>query len=320
MRTIGLDHGNGYCKAHDGATTVVFPSVAGPAVSITFRSRLQEPRAGDLLIHTRGRGWFVGELALRQSPSPVAVRGQERDPEMLRVLMLGALYRLAVPNEERLRVITGLPVDWYHPAVIGPTKAALLGQHDCAINGEVRRWTVEACECYPQPFGTVAYEVLRAGGDGTIAGHAVGVIDVGFGTTNLARFDELEYVQVASASIEAGIGLACELVAREVAERYRVELGRAAAERALGTGIVEVAGRLHPIPEVRDRALATVEEAIAAAVGRLWGNARQLYAIKVTGGGGHVLGDRLARRYPQASTVPQPQVANAIGFWLYGRL
>lgn len=320
MRTIAIDHGNGYLKASDGRARLLFPSVVGPAITIAFRSKLADQHPEDVVVYSRGRSWFVGELAERHSPNPVPARGQDRDPELLRILTLGALHRLGVPAGERLRLIGGLPISWYHPAAIGALKAALAGRHECGVNGLALDWEVVGSEWYPQPFGALAYEVLRPGGDGSIASRPVGVIDIGYGTTNLARFDALEYLPAASTSIDAGVAAACELLAREVAERYRLDLGPREAQAALRTRVIEVAGHPKPVGELCDRALAVVEDAIAAAVTRLWGNTRQLYRIMLAGGGAHLLGERLLARYPHAQAVPEPQFANVVGFWLYGSL
>lgn len=320
MKAVGLDHGNGHVKCHDGRTTVIFPSVVGPAVTISFRSELAEPHPEDLSIESGGRFWFVGELAIRQSPHPIHPRGQERDGELLRLLMLGALARAGVGGGESLRLITGLPVDWYLPDAIAGLQRALAGRQECTVNGQARRWTVERCEVYPQPFGAVAYEILRPGGDGSIAAEATGVIDIGHTTTNLALFEALEYIQAGSRSVESGMGLAYDLVAREVAERFGLELSPEAAEQATRTGVVRVAGQTCHIPEIRERALAAVVDGILAPMGELWGNARQLGRILIAGGGAMQVGQRLAGRFRQARVLAQPQLANAIGFQLYGSL
>ncbi len=320
VRILGLDIGNGHVKAYDGQHAVILPSIAGPAVAISFRSRLEGQHPDDITIESKGRVWFAGELALRQSPAPIAPRGQVRDGEILRMLMVAALYRLGTPTGEHLRVITGLPIQWYLPPDKEAMQQALGGPQHCTVNGEQRVWWVDTVEVYPQPFGTIAYELLRNGGEGQIAAWRNGVVDVGDGTTGLALFDQLEYREPGSNSIAVGIGMARELIAREVASRYGLEMELASAEHALRVGRVVVAGEQQDIAEIRKRALATVVDAIGAQITRLWGNTKQLQRIVLTGGGTYLLGDTLEQRYPQARKVAHPQLANAVGFQLYGAM
>ncbi len=317
---VGLDIGNGWTKAHDGARSVLLPSVAGPGIAISFRSGLATAPVDDVAIEIDGRQWFAGELAVRQSPHPVTPRARDRSSEILRVLMLAALHRLDIRDGIGLRVVTGLPLAWYKPADIEQMRLALEGVHCCLINGRPREWRVEAVDVFPQPFGTLAYEVLRPGGDTRLASSTVGIIDIGTLTTNLALFANLEYIEARSTSVEAGMGLAYSLVAREIAERWRVELSPQAAETATRKGSLQIRGELHILDGIAGRALAAVTDAILAPARQLWSDGGQVDRVPLTGGGAHPLASRLKAQFPQSVVVSQAQFANAIGFWLYGAL
>ena len=49
----------------------------------------------------------------------------------------------------------------------------------------------------------------------------------------------------------------------------------------------------------------------------LWGDGRDLLAVLVTGGGGPALLERIRTVYPHARLAPNPQTANAEGFYRY---
>ncbi len=317
---VGLNIGNGYTKAHDGRGTVVFPSVVGPAVQLAFQSRLQEQHVNDIILQTGERSWFVGELAIRQSPDPIPLRGRKRDKEMTRVLALTAFYRLGIPSNTALQIVTGLPIDWYQRGDRREMVEALTGDHRAIVNGEPYRWIVDSVEVFPEPFGTIAYEALRLGGDPQILSKPVAVVDIGTTTVNLALFEAMEYIDAKSHSYEIGMAQAYELVARECAERYEIELDATEAEQAFRQGYIEVRGKVEDISRICDRARASVRDSVKGRGTSLWGDAGTIYRVPLTGGGAYPLERELVAVWQQARIVPNAQTANAIGYYLYGSL
>jgi hypothetical protein len=324
MSIISTDIGNGYTKGYDGVQTILMPSVVGPAVEISYRTDLAEGRDGrDLRIDQGGRSWFVGDLAVRQSPGAITLTARERDGELLRLLLLGALSRLQVPYGAGVQVVSGLPVAWYRPGDRKALAGALLGVHECVINGTPRMWNVVKCEIIPQVLGTLCREVLSPLGTPratNVSSQTIGLVDIGTLTTNLAVIAPgFEYVEPLAASVEAGMGAVYALVARHVASTYDLELSPQAAETATLQRTMRVRGVYRELHQAVDGALAAVAGRILATMQALWGNAAGIDGIMVTGGGAHQLGERIAAVYSHAKVVEDPQAANAIGMYRYGR-
>ncbi len=327
METVAIDIGNwGTKSTRDGLRADILPSVIGPAVTIAFHNSLAEPRNGnDLTIEMDGQAWFVGELAIRQSPQPITLTARDRDARLLRLLMLAALYRLETPNDTGLQVVSGLPLAWYKEEDQEALTGALHGLHICRINGEHITWNVLQAAIVPQTFGTYCLATLTRNGEeviNEIDGLDLGIVDVGKLTTNLMRISKSEYIgHLSTSRDDLGMGMAYNLVAQAVAERFDLQLSPQRAELALREGFIRLAGKNQSIRDICDAALTALCDGIVAAMQNLWGKSkgRDLDRIIGTGGGIYLVGERLADVYPQLEPIRQAQTANCLGMYRLGR-
>jgi hypothetical protein len=108
-----------------------------------------------------------------------------------------------------------------------------------------------------------------------------------------------------------------EMVQRAVEERWELELALSDAERAARDRYVTVYGERRSLDDVVDAALDAVGQQVLAEATTLWGDGRDLAAVLVTGGGGRALMAQIQACYPHARPVPDPQLANAEGFYRY---
>jgi plasmid segregation protein ParM len=318
---IGLDIGYGWTKATDGERAVHFPSLAGNAEEVGFHSDLAADGA-NRAVSVGGRTYFIGDWALLQSRFRF---GSELYRERLEGDTFFVLYLAALSNyldrAGKLAVVTGLPVRWFddRDALV----ERLSGQHRVAVGRLRKRVEIEQVVVVPQPFGALCTAILGDDGrvvDADLAGGRVGVIDVGTYTTDYIVTDKMHYVKTRSSSITAGLAAAYDAVAGEIERHYGLELSLPQVDEAVRDGHVKVEGRRQDIARLTESPLGDLAGQIVAGVRKQWGNARDVEAILLTGGGAVVLQERLSAHWPQARPAsPTAAWDNARGFWRYGR-
>ena len=326
---VGLDVGFGYTKRVTAAGTDVFPSVVGEWRADGFRlgARLNgaDHPGGIEGVTLHGRSYAVGERALRLAHRRfVGLHRRWMDSAAFRVLTLAALARGLERPGERVILVTGLPVEDIEPH--GATlRRQLEGEHEVRLEPGGRAWRVAVGPVHvvPQPLGTVLAQLLDprgqlAGRDG-LEGR-VGVLDIGFRTTDYFTLDGLEVVPAHCLTRNTGLADLLLDLGREVYRRWGVEVDPHALDEPVLRGTLQIGGEAVALGPIVDPWLDRHAEAIASHARMLWGDgARGLARLWVTGGGGALLGSRLQALAPHAELVRQARWQNAVGYFRYGQ-
>lgn len=320
MCIVGLDIGYGFTKVVTDRMRYTFPSLVGPAITIKYHNDLISNGHG-LEVGFDEQRWFIGDLARLQSPFTLSPLARERDAQIIRALLLAALYRVEVASEaQHVHLVTGLPVSWY-----GDRESLvqmMRGPHLHTLNGEPRTLNVADVLVVPQPFGSFFRMLLT--GQGRLPQESVpmtrqriGVIDIGTHTTDYALADALRYVEPKSGSIQVAMAKAIELAQRAISEAVR-EVDFQETAEALRTGEVLVRGQPVDVSALVEQATEHVGRQIVGEALTLWGGGDDLANVIVTGGGAEVFIDAIRAVYTHAHVMPDAQIANADGFYRYG--
>jgi plasmid segregation protein ParM len=326
---IGLDVGFGYTKRVMASGTDVFPSVVGEWRPVGFRvgAGLDGGERPDAIegVTVDGRSYAVGERALRLAHRRfVGLSRQWMDSAAFRVLALTALARGLERVGEHVTLVTGLPLEDVEPH--GATlRRQLEGDHEVRLEPGGRTWRVSIGRVHvlPQPLGTVLAQLLDPRGQ--LAGPEgletrVGVLDVGFRTTDYFTLDGLEVVPASCLTRNTGMADLLLDLGREVYRRWGVELDPHALDEPVLRGVLRIGGETVALGAILDPWLDRHAEAIAAHARMLWGDgARGLARLWVTGGGGTLLGSRLQALAPHADLVRHARLQNAVGYFRYGQ-
>ena len=332
MRVLGADIGFGYTKATDGRQFQIFKSVVGEAVVIQYTEALIQSAGGSPPRHFEigEERVFVGELAEQHSRS----RGFTLDLGMFfnqyaRTLALAAITPY-VEHGDPVRLVTGLPVSFFRKY---KDELITLLQNRHVINvvhagGEVeeKQIYIERVRVIPQPFGSLFNVMLDDNGkimSQRFVTEKVGVIDIGFRTTDYAVADRTRYSERGSASSDAGMSMAYSAMAKWLQERSGVNVEAHRLFDAALRGTIKIKGTRYDLRPVVERAYSQLANRIAAEVARLWVDDWDMDAIVLTGGGGTTLAPYL-QSLLEGEVLPQPQgqdarVNNVLGYWKYGR-
>lgn len=321
-KNIGIDLGFGFVKATNGEKDLIFPSVVGAGQDLTYRSELTtyvEP-IENLSVTIEGKKYFVGDLAIRQSEILSRSLGENHAQEKnTKILLLTTLALFVQGDSEEFNVVTGLPPSYYL-AFKDELAAMVQGNHNVIINtdGTDRKKTivVDKVKIIPQPVGTLFQKLFNQQGvleDKEMARSKIGIIDVGFRTTDFAVADKLEYIDKLSYSTATGMSNAYALVAEHLRNQFRIYKENFELDEIIQEAKIKIAGKVHDLTQVKKEAFEQVAAKILTEMNSIW-DRRELDLILVSGGGGQALADYLLPELETAVLIESSQTANVHGY------
>ncbi|MCB1744883.1 MAG: ParM/StbA family protein [Gammaproteobacteria bacterium] len=331
MSVVGIDIGFGFTKACNGRNALIFKSIFGEATEIQYREQIlgSVPKGDHLQIELDGKSYFVGELAERQSN----VRSFTLDQDQLigsfaRIMAVTALSQLAGKNEQ-VRVVTGLPISYYRRHKEELTRI-LTGKHDAVLvdsNGQRNEVSVQVTHTrvIPQPFGTLFGHMLNdlaEIGNRRFAQEKIGIIDVGFRTSDYSISDRTRYSERGSQTTDTGIARAFAHIAARLRELTGVNVELYRLYDAVSRASIKIRGKNIDLRPVVEEAFTKLASTIATEVERLWADDWDIDLIVITGGGGAVLSPYLKQQIHgelmELDSGSDARLANVRGYWRYG--
>lgn len=332
MRTLGADIGFGYTKATDGRQFQIFKSLVGEAIPVQFDETLlptsvaQSPRHFEI----GEEKVFVGELAERQSRG----RGFTLDPALFlehyaKTLALASLAPYA-DHGDPVRLVTGLPISFFrkHRDVL---TTLLQKRHNIIIvndkgQAEEKQIYIERVRVIPQPFGSLFNLMLDDAGkvaSQRFVSEKIGVIDIGFRTTDYTISDRTRYSERGSASSDSGMSMAYSAIANVLQEKSGVNVEVYRLYEATQRGSLKIKGTRYDLKPLLERACTQLATRIATEVTRLWADDWDVDAVVLTGGGSTMLAPFL-KDLLEGEVLPLPvdedaRLNNVFGYWKYGQ-
>jgi plasmid segregation protein ParM len=332
VNVIGIDIGFGFTKATNGKEMLVFKSIFGEATDIQFREHLLSAASPEehLHIELEGESFFVGELAERQSHVRSFTLDQNQFiTNFAKTMAMTALSKLVSANNT-VNLVTGLPVSFYrrHREELS---GLLLGAHslvtlDASGARHEMSLTVKQVRVIPQPFGSL-FNLMMGDtaelSDKRYVQEKIGVVDVGFRTTDYTVSDKTKYSGRGSGSSESGIARAFGMIAAKLLEKTGVDVELYRMYDAVARGSIKIRGRTIDLKPLTEEAFSKLASAIATEVDRLWADDWDIDLIVVTGGGGAVLAPYLepllSGEVLGVDPTADSRLNNVRGYWKYGR-
>lgn len=330
MKILAADIGFGYTKATDGRQVQVFKSVVGEATAQQFADTLiQATAANPRHIEYGGQGYFVGELAETQSRG----RGFTLDQaqflsQYAKTLALAAVAPLA-DSGEPVRLVTGLPISFFrkHKDALA---TLLQNRHAVTIvhaNGErvEKNLNIERVRVIPQPFGSMFNLMLNDLGKPAsqrFLSEKIGIIDIGFRTSDYTISDKTKFSERGSLSTDSGISAAYTAIAALLQEKSGVNVELYRLYESVTRGNIKIKGQRYDLTAVVQQAFTQLAMRVATEVNRLWSDDWDLDAMVITGGGGAALAPFL-QPLLEGEVLPMPpdqdaRLNNVNGYLKYG--
>ena len=332
MNIIGIDIGFGFTKVTNGEREGIFKSIFGDGRQIQFREQFLGSVGTESMLHMDidGHEYFVGELAELQSDLRSFTLDQDQFvADFTKILAVAALTQVVESNSS-VRVVTGLPISYYkrHREQLA---AIVKGQHtaevfDAAGHKTPVATTVTHIRVIPQPFGSLFNALLNESGDVAdrrLVAEKVGVIDIGFCTTDYTIADKTRYSEHGSRTSNAGISRAFENIAGQVKEQTGVDVELYRLYDAVSRGSIKVRGQTINLTPMVEAAFDNLASSISSEVDRLWADDWDIDQILVTGGGATALASYLKTRLQGDVILPQEaadsRFSNVHGYWRFGK-
>ncbi len=332
MEVIGIDIGFGFTKVTNGRQATIFKSVLGEATDIQFQEQVLPGMANDdhLQAEIEGKSWFVGELAERQSNVRFFTLDQAQFlAQFAKTLALTATARMAagfVP----ISLVTGLPIGYYRQHKDDLTRL-LQGEHkvvlvDAAGKRQEKVLNISRVRVIPQPFGSMFNLILNDLGeaaDKRMARDKVGIIDVGFRTSDYTIADKMRYSERGSRTTDSGIARAFTSIANKLREKSGVGVELYRLYDAVERGSIKIRGKEYDLKVLTDQVFGQLATAIASEADRLWADDWDIDAMVITGGGGAVIARHLAPLL-NGNVLPMDpskdaRLCNVLGYWKFGK-
>ena len=271
----------------------VIPSIVGSNEELSYRSDIGD-RIKITPLTLNGHSYLVGEAAKRFSRHRYRIFDSTwaESPYYL-LLFVSALMIMKIEKsvDEPSAVVTGLPVSHYTQAKVNQIQD-LLGQAHTVhtLSGETSV-KVERVKVIPQPFGSYFDLLLNDEGklkDPEKIRERVGIIDIGFQTTDLAMATP-QFVESSSGSLEVGVRSVADQLSRDLARNYSITLDTTEAEEVLRHKSVRIFGENIDLSEMIAERTREVAELILSYAHSLWGRGEKLNRLILTGGGANIL-------------------------------
>lgn len=324
VQRIGIDVGYGFVKALMGDHQVMFPSVISPMDTLNLGTISAATDPNSFVIRLSdgelSEGFRVGDDAIRQGYATRATLHSSRTRSREMAVLFSAALALLLkdgcdplnPEVAEVYVVTGLPVRDY--ADREWLQQAFQTRHEIDINGKMVTVEVQRLTVIPQPFGSYFDLAVRPdGADPRFSSGLIGVIDVGYLTTDFIAVHDRQYVPKLSGGLSEGMSTVYRRCAQILAGQYRVEVNESTVASMLRNG-VRVMGVTHPIdPQLVAHVFTDFAETLRSQIFSLWGK-EALNVLVLAGGGGAALESHLRGHFPQLVLPHDPQWANVRGY------
>ncbi|MGD9349218.1 MAG: ParM/StbA family protein, partial [Desulfobacterales bacterium] len=264
MEVLGIDIGFGFTKATNGKETFIFKSIFGDASEIQFWADFGDSTPTDHIhVSVDGKSYFVGDLAEQQSNVLNFTLDQERlITDYVRILALtiaGLFLKNNTPINVPINVVSGLPIGFFkqnHERF----NEILTGHHSITYhshngNKTTREIYINKVRMLPQPLGSILNCLMDDNGkivNDELANQKVGVVDIGFRTTDFTILDHLRYIDRGSRTFDNGISKGFGVISNKLRERCGVSVELYRLYKAAEEGTIKMRGHGFSFEKIRD--------------------------------------------------------------------
>jgi plasmid segregation protein ParM len=223
--------------------------------------------------------------------------------------------RIEKSASEPAAVVTGLPVSHYTQERVRQIEDLLGRSHNVRTSSGEASLKVARVKVIPQPFGSFFDLILNDEGrlkDPDKIRERVGIIDIGFQTTDLALATP-QFVEASSGSLEVGVRSIADQLSRDLSRKYSVTLDTTEAEETLRHKSVRIFGESVDLADMIAERTREVAELILSYAHSLWGRGERLNRLILTGGGAEIFRSYFSG-YPNLHVPQDPSLSNVTGY------
>lgn len=294
---IGLDIGRGYVKGYslynDKEYSCLFKSVYGDGRNISLEDYKKNP----IYIELDGNEYFVGDLSEKESMKCIRNAGDSKVSPVVRILISAALSEIAVSDSVSL--ILGVPYKIFKKSTLKEVEKEYRDSTIVVknkINNSVKTIKIENVNIFREADSALIYAM----GNRINENNPVGMVNIGFRTTELSYFDKgFKFNDKLSTTIESGNQNALKIVQKRL-----VDIGITKSLPEIDTA--------DDYPELKELAYKLTSDDTNEIIEETWNN---LGEMEIFVSGGTALNLKLNTKY---KVVDDSQMATAKGLYEVG--
>jgi plasmid segregation protein ParM len=337
---VGLDLGFSYVKAvANNNTQVVFKSLATPTSTQLFgNTGVGVDEEGDfdpksaknnLEVHYGDKKFYVGNYALEQSRNADSLITSDR-VGTIQELILGLTAIGLISNTKNIEVsglMLGLPITELKMAE--KLKNVFSGTHKIKLHDRVNGSTtkkvinIKNVSVIQQSVAALYSKVFNLSGNpkkdnAEKMRGKVGIVDIGYRTTDLVGTKKLRLSNHLSDTMEIGISNVFEHIKSYLKSKYNFERNLSQIEEYVNMGYIMLDGEKVDLIPIIEKQKEKIIEQINNKIKTLWRDEiREFSALYLAGGGSVLLQKQLENKFSSAELIEEPQMANAKGYLAY---
>lgn len=331
MEIVGIDVGFGFTKAYNGKNSVIFKSIIGDATDIQFHSVMgNESSTANLHITLDDKSYYLGSYAELQSNIREFTLDQEKLLENYFKILAVTAAGLCTDTTAPIQIVTGLPVG-YLKRDSKRLKELITGVHYITFHypegkDVIKKIHIDKIQVIPQPIGSIFNLIFDEQGriiDKQLAGQKLGVVDIGFKTTDFSIFDHLQYIERGSSTMDTGISKCFSVIAGKLRQESNISIELFRMYKFIESGMVKIKGKEYNISNLKKRVYTHAAAAVVSDLNRLWENDWDIDSIILSGGGSVELAEYLISGI-EGNIIPIPKnidarFNNVQGYCKFGR-
>lgn len=335
MQVLGIDIGFGFTKATNGKKTFIFKSIFGEDADIQFWADFGKDAPTDHIhVTIDGKSYFIGDLAEQQSSVLHFTLDQEKlltdFVKILTLTVAGMFVDKGGPINVPINIVSGLPIGFFKQSH-ERFNELLSGHHRVTYHSHdghetTKELYINKVRMLPQPLGSALNLLMDDNGkivNTALANQKVGVVDIGFRTTDFTILDHLRYIDRGSRTMETGISKGFSVIANKLREKCGVNVELYRLYNPAETGSIKMRGHGFNFAKIRDQVYSQLAASIANDIDRLWADDWDMDAIILTGGGCRDLAQYL-QPLVTGNILPldpdqDPRLNNVLGYIKYGQ-
>lgn len=276
----------GYSMVKAGG--LIFPSVVGNSRNIRYSTGFgSEDQISNMHVKIGQEEYFVGKLAQKQSDQVYYSLDEDRYESDEANVLLQTVIALMAGGEQQVGVVTGLPLDYlkYREKL----EKSLVGTHTIEINGKQKTTHVANAIVIPQPMGVFFNNLMNDSGNIVNTSYAkktIGIVDVGFGSTDIAYVKNMEFIDKYSRSTNIAMNSVYKAIAEAIFQEFDVYKELYELEEEVQGGVVRIKGVEYDITNLIEAAKKGIANKLVTWIGTIWKNRPEIDEIIIAGGGG----------------------------------
>lgn len=328
---MGVDIGNGYIKIATEKGSISIPSVLGRLEGDDELGIAAKHNIFKIESKTFKEIYSMGQdiLKICASSNLMTNTGEGRYTDRgFMIAIEGAIaYALSkhCSNENifTIKVVTGVPSKEKNTALEKELIKAIEGLHSVRIDNKEIVYEASVIKVHAQPLGTLFYKFINASNQYPYDQKYIGIIDCGYGTIDIDGIKELRTV---ASDRDTFNDVAAFTIYTKLADYLNsvnpyAQANARSVELQFSNDIYKISDRASvDIREAKESILNEISKLLVNKLQSRWQNFTKFDNIILTGGSAYLFKRQLSEKLGDIEIVDNPQMANTIGFYLFGKL